>query len=204
MTLVRTESGVLVHPQGLCDSTNVGAGTRVWAFAHVLAGAVVGRNCNICGCAFVEGGVVLGDRVIVKNGTLVCEGVTVEDEVLLGPNVLFTNGLRPRVGKDKSPLPTTVRRGVTLGAGAVVICGIDVGEYAFVAAGAVIACDVPAHAFMVGNPARRRGWACRCGERLDKNLDCHACGDRYRPGPDGVGLCRHSVASQPEDSVRPR
>lgn len=195
MTGAPTDGSVFVHPQGLCDSNDVGAGTRVWAFAHVLAGAVVGRDCNICGGAFVEGGVALGDRVTVKNGTLVCEGVTVEDEVFLGPNVLFTNGLRPRVVHRKPPSATIVRRGVTLGAGVVVIAGVDVGEYAFVAAGTVLACDVPAHAFMIGNPARQRGWACRCGERLNKELRCRFCGDQYRLGPDGVGLCLDRVAS---------
>ncbi|MGQ0779051.1 MAG: acyltransferase [Pseudonocardiales bacterium] len=198
MTAGPTQAGVFVHPHGLCDSSDVGVGTRVWAFAHVLAGAVVGRDCNICGCAFVEGGAVLGDRVTVKNGTLVCAGVTCEDEVFLGPNVLFTNDLRPRAANRKAPselVGTTVRRGATLGAGAVVICGVEVGEYAFAAAGAVIAGDVPAHAFMAGNPARRTGWACRCGGRLTRDLRCPACADRYRPGPRGYGLCLDDVAS---------
>ncbi len=175
-------AGVQIHPQGLCESDEVGEGTRVWAFAHVLAGARIGRGCNICDGAFVEDGAVLGDRVTVKNGTLVFSGVTCEDEVFLGPNVLFTNDLRPRAALRKPPselVPTLVRRGATLGAGTVVVCGVEIGEHAFVAAGSVVTTGVPAHAFVAGNPARQRGWACVCGNRLDAEFRCPACGARY-------------------------
>ena len=165
-----TSGDVRVHPQGLCESDDVGAGTRVWAFAHVLPGAKVGRDCNICDGAFVEDGAVLGDRVTVKNGTLVFAGVTCEDEVFLGPNVLFTNDLRPRAAIRRPPaelLSTTVRRGATLGAGTIVVCGVEIGEHAFAAAGSVVTRSVPAHALVAGNPARRRGWVCTCGTGLD-------------------------------------
>ena len=182
--------GVRVHPRGLCESDTVGDGTRVWAFAHVMPGAVVGRDCNICDCAFVEGGAVLGDRVTVKNATLVFSGVTCEDEVFLGPNVLFTNDLRPRAAIKRPAedlLSTTVRRGATLGAGTVVVCGTEIGEYAFAAAGAVITRDVPAHALVAGNPARRIGWVCRCGERLAGDpLRCPECGTEYKLSGEGV------------------
>lgn len=181
--------GVRVHPQGLCESADVGAGTRVWAFAHVLAGARVGQDCNICDGAFVEDGATLGDRVTVKNGTLVFRGVTCEDDVFLGPNVLFTNDLRPRAEVRKPVeklVPTAVRRGATLGAGAVVVCGLEIGEYAFVAAGSVVTDHVPAHAFVAGNPARQKGWACACGERLDADLRCPACHRRYSRAARGL------------------
>ena len=173
-----------VHPQGLCESETVGSGTRVWAFAHVLPGAVGGSNCNICDGAYVEGGAVVGDRVTVKNQVLLFEGVTVEDDVFLGPAVVFTNDLRPRAhikrGGD-ALLPTLVRQGVTLGAGVIVVCGSTIGANAFVGAGTVVAKNVPAHAFLVGNPGRRIGWACTCGERLAEDLICADCGRHFAP-----------------------
>lgn len=187
-----TESGVVVHSRGLCESNDVGPGTQICAFAHVLAGAVVGRDCTILGGAFVESGAVLGDRVTVTNGTLVFAGVTCEDDVFIGPNVLFTNDLRPRTAIRKSAeelFSTTVRRGATLSAGVVVVCGIEIGEYAFADAGSVITESVAAHAFVAGVPARRTGWVCRCGARLTQDLHCPSCVDRYRPAPDGTGLC---------------
>jgi UDP-2-acetamido-3-amino-2,3-dideoxy-glucuronate N-acetyltransferase len=182
-------SGVQVHPAGLCESEDVGDGTRVWAFAHVLPGARIGRDCNICDGAFVEGRAVLGDRVTVKNGTLVFDGVVCEDEVFLGPNVLFTNDLRPRAAIRKTGdelVPTLVRRGASLGAGTVVVCGTEIGEHAFAAAGSVVTKDVPAHAFVAGNPARFKGWVCSCGHRLDERLVCADCGNRYEAGETGL------------------
>lgn len=182
-------SGVRVHPAGLCESDDVGEGTRVWAFAHVLPGARVGRDCNICDGAFVEDGATLGDRVTVKNGTLVFSGVTCEDEVFLGPNVLFTNDLRPRAAIRRPAeelLSTTVRRGATLGAGTVVVCGTEIGEYAFAAAGSVVTASVPAHAFVAGNPARQKGWACVCGMRLDPETPCPDCGRTYERAGEGL------------------
>ncbi len=173
--------GVFVHAQGLCESESVGDGTRVWAFAHVLPGARVGQNCNICDGAYVEGGAVLGDRVTVKNQVMIFDGVTVGDHVFLGPGVAFTNDLNPRAhvkrGGDEL-LPTVVERGATLGARVTVVCGVTIGEYAFVGAGAVVTKDVPAHAFVVGNPARQIGWACWCGLRLPESLDC-TCGRSF-------------------------
>jgi acetyltransferase-like isoleucine patch superfamily enzyme len=168
-----------VHPRGLCESTDVGEGTRVWAFAHVLPGAKIGRDCNICDGAFIENQVVLGDNVTVKNNVLVFDGVTCENDVFLGPNVVFTNDMRPRahqkLGSD-ALLPTMVCEGATLGAGVVVVCGTTIGRNAFVAAGAVVTRNVPAHAFMAGNPAKQKGWVCRCAARLDETLRCPECG----------------------------
>lgn len=170
-----------VHPKGLCESDTVGAGTRVWAFAHVMQGAVVGVDCNIGDHAFIETGARIGDRVTVKNAVLIWDGVTVEDDVFLGPNVVFTNDLRPRAARERSLIvltATRVCRGATVGANATVVCGISIGAHAFIAAGAVVAQDVPAHALVVGNPARRVGWVCECARRLNDELRC-TCGKRY-------------------------
>lgn len=178
-----------VHPRGLCESSDVGEGTRVWAFAHVLEGAKIGRDCNICDGAFVEDQVVLGDNVTVKNNVLVFNGVTCEDNVFLGPNVVFTNDMRPRahqkLGSDQL-LPTRVCEGATLGAGAVVVCGTTIGRNAFVGAGTVVTRDVPAHAFVVGNPGVRKGWVCRCAARLGDDLTCPECGARHKLTTDGL------------------
>lgn len=180
--------GVFVHPQGLCESDDIGAGTRVWAFAHVLPGAVIGRDCNVCDHAFIEGGARIGDRVTIKNAVLVWDGVTVEDDVFLGPNVVFTNDLRPRAhvkrGRD-GLLPTLVRRGATLGAGVTVVCGTTIGEYAFVAAGSVVTRDVPAKAMVAGNPARGVGQVCTCGEPLTEGMR-HECRHPLEAVPHGL------------------
>jgi len=184
-------AGVFVHPHGLCESDSVGAGTRIWAFAHVLPGAVVGEGCNVCDGAYVEAGAVVGDRVTVKNQVMIFDGVAVENDVFLGPGVIFTNDMKPRAHIKRSGdalLPTLVRRGATLGAGSVVVCGSTIGEHAFVGAGAVVTRDVAAHSFMVGNPARRIGWACVCGERLPADLACTDCGRRFRAVDSGSSV----------------
>jgi acetyltransferase-like isoleucine patch superfamily enzyme len=173
---------VFVHERGLCESDTVGPRTRIWAFAHVMRGAVVGADCNVCDHAFVESGAVVGDRVTIKNNSLVWEKVTLEDEVFVGPNTVFTNDLIPRVAFKKQSadfLPTLVRRNATIGANATIVCGVTIGEHAFIGAGTVVVRDVPAYAMMVGNPARRIGWMCACGKRLPDSLVCE-CGRRYR------------------------
>jgi UDP-2-acetamido-3-amino-2,3-dideoxy-glucuronate N-acetyltransferase len=178
------DPAVQVHPLGLCESEDVGPGTRVWAWAHVLPGARVGADCNICDHAFVEGGVRLGDRVTVKNAVLLFDGVEVGDDVFLGPNVVFTNDLRPRAhvrkGRD-ALLPTVVEEGATLGAGTVVVCGVRIGRHAFAAAGSVIIRDVGPHSFVAGNPAVHRGWVCVCGRALASELRC-PCGRVFSRG----------------------
>jgi acetyltransferase-like isoleucine patch superfamily enzyme len=186
--------GVTVHPLGLCESDQVGTGTRVWAWAHVLPGAVVGDDCNICDHAYVEGGARLGNRVTVKNAVLVFDGVDVGDDAFLGPNVLFTNDLRPRAHVKKGPealVPTVVGEGATLGAGTVVVCGTTIGRHSFAAAGSVVTRDVAPHSFVAGNPAVHRGWVCVCGERLDADLRC-ACGRGYELT--GTGLQELTLA----------
>jgi len=172
---------VFVHPHGLCESDNVGAGTRIWAFAHVLAGATIGRDCNVCDHAYIEGGVSVGDRVTIKNGVQLFDGVTIEDDVFLGPAVVFTNDPRPRAALKRSSvdfLPTLVQVGATLGARVVVVCGTTIGAHAFIGAGTVVTRDVPPYGFVIGNPGRLVGWACECGDKLGDDLRCE-CGHSY-------------------------
>ena len=185
-----------VHALALCESDDVGPRTRIWAFAHVLAGARVGADCNVGDHAFVEGGAVVGDSVTIKNGVLLWSGVTVEDEVFLGPGVVFTNDASPRAPFPKGPagwLATLVRRGATVGANATVLSGLTIGCWAMVGAGSVVTADVPDHALVVGNPARQAGWACRCGRTLPADLAC-GCGRAYRLTPTG-GLEERSSAT---------
>jgi acetyltransferase-like isoleucine patch superfamily enzyme len=146
---------VFVHPQGICDSLNVGAGTRVWAFAHVLSGAVVGTECNICDHVFVENDVVIGDRVTIKSGVQLWDGIRLEDDVFVGPNATFSNDRYPRSKIYPAEyLKTVVRRGASIGANATILPGLAIGERALVAAGSVVTRDVPARVLVQGNPAR--------------------------------------------------
>jgi acetyltransferase-like isoleucine patch superfamily enzyme len=204
-------NGVFVHETALVASDAIGAGTRVWAFSNVLEGARIGRDCNIGDHCFVEGGAVVGDGVTVKNGNAVWDGVTLEDGVFVGPSVTFTNDLRPRsprlevvaeryAGRDWLQ-PTLVRRGATLGAACVILCGRVIGEFALVAAGAVVTRDVPAFALVAGNPATVRGWVCRCGASLafrGSFAECGDCASHYRLEGERVSpLAPEAVPSAP-------
>ena len=157
---------VFVHPQGICQSEQVGPGSRIWAFAHVLPGAVIGSEANICDFVFVEGGVVLGDRVTVKCHVALWEGVRAEDDVFIGPSAVFANDRYPRSKRHVPALSTVLERGSSIGAGAVLTPGVRVGTYAMVGAGAVVTRDVPPFTLVLGNPARPAGLVCRCGARL--------------------------------------
>jgi acetyltransferase-like isoleucine patch superfamily enzyme len=150
---------VFVHANALCETKDVGAGTRIWAFAHVLAGARIGRDCNICDGVFVENDVVVGDRVTVKCGVQLWDGVSLEDDVFVGPNATFTNDHFPRSRvRPETYLRTTIRRGASIGANATILPGIEVGSGAMVGAGAVVTRTVPPNAIVLGNPARITGY----------------------------------------------
>jgi len=149
---------VFVHPQGLCESRTVGEGTRVWAFAHVLPGAQIGRDCNICDHVFVENDVVLGDRVTVKCGVQLWDGLRVADDVFIGPNATFTNDPFPRSKQHGTRLVTAIASGASIGSNATILPGINVGRGAMVGAGAVVTHSVPARAIVMGSPARIVGY----------------------------------------------
>jgi acetyltransferase-like isoleucine patch superfamily enzyme len=184
-------SDVYVHPKGMNESDQVGAGTRIWAFAHVMKGAVIGEHCNIGEGSFVETGAVLGNHVTVKNGVSVWDRVTTEDYVFLGPNAVLTNDPLPRShpdykGHPEKWLPILIREGATIGANATIVCGHTLGRWCFVGAGAVVTRDVPAHGLVVGNPAKLIGWVCRCGRRLPDALTCTECGRAFRKVDGGL------------------
>lgn len=180
------------HPLALVESDEIGAGTRVWAWAHVMAGARIGADCNIGEHCFIESGAVVGDRVTVKNGVAVWDGVEIEDDVFLGPAAVLTNDLRPRSKGPFTPVPTRLLKGCSIGANATVLAGLTIGPYALIGAGAVVTRSVAAHELIVGNPGRRAGHVCVCGETLafaGREAEC-ACGRRYRKSGDEVELSR--------------
>ena len=166
------------------DGATIGDGTKVWHFCHVMGGAVIGERCSLGQNVVVMNGVRIGNNVKIQNNVSVYEGVELEDDVFCGPSMVFTNVINPRshVSRKSEYRRTAVGRGATIGANATIICGVTLGEYAFIGAGSVITRDVSAYALMVGVPARRTGWMCQCGERLpdkDPNL-CAVCGTRYQ------------------------
>jgi acetyltransferase-like isoleucine patch superfamily enzyme len=184
-------AGPFLHPQALVDpGARVGPGTRVWAWAHVLAGAVVGRDCNLCDHTFIEGRVVVGDRVTLKCGVYLWDGLVLEDDVFVGPNATFANDSLPRSRQHPAAYPVTrLRQGCSIGAGAVVLPALTVGRWALVGAGAVVTRSVPDYALVVGNPARFRTWICRCAHRLEFGAEALArcgCGRQYRLAADGA------------------
>jgi UDP-2-acetamido-3-amino-2,3-dideoxy-glucuronate N-acetyltransferase len=183
-------NSAFVHTQALVESSEIGPRTRVWAFAHVMAGARIGSDCNLGDHVFVESGVRVGNNVTVKNGVSLWAGITVENNVFIGPNCVFTNDPSPRAfikKPEEALLSTCIREGATIGANATVLCGIIVGEYAFVGAGTTVLLPLPDFALVVGNPGRQIGWMCKCAHRLPMaasapkgtTCTCMHCGASY-------------------------
>jgi UDP-2-acetamido-3-amino-2,3-dideoxy-glucuronate N-acetyltransferase len=163
------------------DGAKIGAGTRIWHFSHILSGTSVGEKCTIGQNVMAGPDVVIGDSCKIQNNVSLYRGVTLERGVFCGPSCVFTNVMTPRAEYERKNefLPTLVRRGATIGANATVVCGITLGEYCTIGAGAVVTKDVPAHALMAGVPARRIGWVSRAGDRLGAELKCPRTGEQY-------------------------
>jgi UDP-2-acetamido-3-amino-2,3-dideoxy-glucuronate N-acetyltransferase len=179
-------SDYFVHESSYVDDgATIGNGTKIWHFCHVMPGAVIGERCNLGQNVVVMPGTKIGNNVKIQNNVSIYEGVILEDDVFCGPSCVFTNVSRPRshVSRKTEYEETVVGRGASIGANATVVCGITLGEFSFVGAGAVVTSNVPAYALMVGVPARRVGWMCSCGERLhlaDGAGSCGRCGSLYR------------------------
>jgi UDP-2-acetamido-3-amino-2,3-dideoxy-glucuronate N-acetyltransferase len=159
----------------------IGESTKIWHFSHILSGSRIGKNCNIGQNVVIGPDVIIGNGCKVQNNVSIYKSVTLEDHVFCGPSMVFTNVYNPRseISKMDEMRQTLVKRGATIGANATIICGITIGNYAFIGAGAVITKDVPDYALMVGNPARQIGWSCRCGERLSEQLECVSCDRKF-------------------------
>lgn len=174
---------VYVHESSYVDdNVIIGCGTKIWHFSHILANSKIGRDCSFGQNVVVGPGVSIGDRVKIQNNVSVYEGVTLEDGVFCGPSCVFTNVNNPRseIARKDEYRKTVVRRGATIGANATIVCGHDLGEYCFIAAGAVVTKEVPAFALMSGVPAKRIGWISKAGHRLGEDLKCPVEGTAYR------------------------
>ncbi len=182
-------SNPLIHPSAIIDAgATLGEGTRIWHFCHIMPGAVIGRRCSFGQGCYVGNRVRVGDNVRVQNNVSLYDGVTLDDDVFVGPSAVFTNVVNPRAAfprKDEYR-DTRVGRGASIGANATIVCGHDVGEGAFIAAGAVVTKNVPAFALVGGVPAKIMGWVCRCGAKLSPTLTCDACSRRYQRAGDGL------------------
>lgn len=184
------------------DGAEIGAGTKIWHFCHVMPRARIGAGCNIGQNVLVSPDVMIGNNVKIQNNVSLYTGVIVEDDVFLGPSMVFTNVINPRshISRKDEYKTTLVRRGASIGANATIVCGVTLGYYSFVGAGSVVTRDVPDYALVLGSPARIRGWMCQCGEQLaftDEDVVekavCQSCGETYR---------KQGQVVTPEGSVR--
>jgi UDP-2-acetamido-3-amino-2,3-dideoxy-glucuronate N-acetyltransferase len=189
-----SEKSHFVHESSYVDEpSTIGEGSKIWHFSHILKGVTVGKRCNIGQNVVIGPNVKVGDNVKIQNNVSVYEGVELEDNVFCGPSMVFTNVFNPRsevVRKDEYR-KTLVKTGASIGANATVVCGSTIGEYAFVGAGSVVTRDVAPYALVMGNPARRTGWMCRCGEKLPKasvgdTATCAPCGRSYAVAADRI------------------
>lgn len=183
-------SEYFVHPTSVVDDgVIIGESTKIWYFCHIQEGARIGKKCSLGQNVNISNNVKVGDGCKLQNNVSLYEGVELEDDVFCGPSCVFTNDLTPRAKYPKGRAAykkTLIKRGASIGANATVVCGHTVGEWAMIAAGAVVTSDVPNHALMMGVPARIRGWVCECGDVLSDDLVCNRCGRTYKEVPEGL------------------
>ena len=181
-------SNIYIHPSAFVDDgSKIGDGSKIWHFCHIFSGATIGQNCKIGQNVVIHGSVVIGNNVKIQNNVSVYDGVTLEDDVFCGPSCVFTNIFNPRSAVNRNDPKfyrrTLVAHGATIGANATIVCGVKIGRYAFIGAGAVVTRDVPDHALVYGSPARSKGWMCECGEGIKAfktKLKSTVCGAQYK------------------------
>jgi len=194
---VTQQDEYFAHESAYIDQPcSIGKGTRIWHFCHIMQDTRIGKECNLGQNVVVSPGCVIGDNVKIQNNVSIYTGVNLEDDVFCGPSMVFTNVINPRshVSRKEEYKQTLVKRGASIGANATIVCGVTLGRYCFIGAGAVVTRDVPDYAMMLGSPARVRGWMCYCGVKLrltsvgqDREIaTCGACGRRY--GRDGLAV----------------
>lgn len=189
-----SEKDYFVHESSYVDAPcKIGKGTKVWHFSHVMRDTVIGNNCNIGQNVVISPGVILGDNVKIQNNVSVYTGVICEDDVFLGPSCVFTNVINPRsfIERKQEYKKTIVKRGASVGANATIVCGYNIGKYAFVGAGAVVTKDVPDYALVVGNPAKITGFVCECGNKLEvreERYSCKSCNKEYQLANENLNL----------------
>lgn len=180
---------IFIHPMAVIDdNVKIGEKTKIWHFSHILPGSKIGENCNIGQNVVIGPDVTIGNNCKVQNNISIYKGVTLEAGVFCGPSMVFTNVYNPRaeIRKMDQVRPTLVKKGTTIGANATIVCGVTLGRYSFIGAGAVIIKDVPDNALVAGNPGKQIGWVCECGERLDGDMKCAVCGKSYRESDSGI------------------
>ena len=163
------------------DNVQIGEGTKIWHFSHLMSNSTIGKNCNIGQNVVISSDVIIGNGVKIQNNVSVYTGVICEDDVFLGPSCVFTNVINPRafIGRKDEYMETLIRKGASIGANSTIVCGIKIGEYAFVGAGSVVTKDVPNYGLVVGVPAKIIGYVCKCGNRLDEKFTCDTCQEHY-------------------------
>jgi UDP-2-acetamido-3-amino-2,3-dideoxy-glucuronate N-acetyltransferase len=188
------EEEYFVHPTSVVDEpVEIGEGTKIWHFSHVMSGAKIGRNCIIGQNVFIGSGATLGNNINIQNNVSIYDGVVLEDDVFCGPSMVFTNVFNPRsfISRKKEFRKTVVGKGATIGANTTIICGNKIGQYAFIGASSVVTKDIPDYALVYGNPGRVKGWICQCAEEIifrSGRAKCQMCGKRYQKDRSSVKL----------------